>query len=199
MVLCAPLALAASDAGPTTYLLVTKAKTASDMNTAIYRDGSRETVKLSRANGWHSQMWFDFSKHKEWATDSNAPGKCSVIAYTSDGPSTWLDPIAMAVQTAAQIPADVPSAGTAKLGNLETRIIQDPVSGVTIWLDTTHHMVIKEQMTAPGESQPKTMLDLASVRFDKPDPALFTPPSNCTQLTGSANANGGHAEETIHN
>lgn len=183
-------------APPTIYSLERKAPSAHDMAVAIYRDGPRETIKLSRASGWHSQMWFDFAVHKQYVEDSNAPGTCSVINYTSDGAPELLDPIPGAFAMTAEIPANAPSSGKETLGGVETRLI-DMGRGSKVWLDDNRHMVLKMMVVMEGNPAPQTMLDLTGIRFDKPDAAKLTPPAYCTQLTGSSNTNGGHAEEAI--
>ncbi|MGA7298573.1 MAG: hypothetical protein WBW92_13835 [Rhodanobacteraceae bacterium] len=175
------------------YSLVRKAKSASGMRSAIYRDGARETIQLSRANGWHSQTWFDFAAHKQYAVDSNAEGQCSVINYTSDGPPELLDPVPGAFDMAKQIPANAPRAGTAILASTKTRIIAMPGGG-KIWIDDVRHLVMKLQVVMEGNPKPQTMFDLSGIRFDKSDPAALTPPSHCKAISGSANAHGGHAE-----
>jgi hypothetical protein len=199
MVVCAlaPPAFAGGPPASTTYSLTRPARNAGDMTAAIYRDGARETIKLSRANGWHSQLWFDFAAHKEWASDSNAPGQCSVIAYTSDGPPELLDPVPGAFAMASEVPADAPRSGSAVLGGVNTHVIKMPGGG-TAWLDDTHHLAIKVEAVMESNSDPQTILDLTGIRFDKPDAALLAPPSGCKQLKGSANAHGGHAEVSAH-
>lgn len=194
MALTAPAVLAGNSGGLTTYQLTRKATSPNAMASAIYRDGSRETIKLSRASGWHSQMWFDFAAHKQWANDTNAPGQCSVITYTSDGPPSLLDPVPGAFDMAAQIPAKAPRSGKEKLGGVETSIIKMPDGG-EVWLDNAHHLAMKVKIVVEGNPQPQTLIDLTGIRFDKPDPALLAPPTHCKQLAGSANANGGHASE----
>ncbi len=197
-VLWMPLqAAAAAAVVPTTYSLVRPAISAKDMSVAVYRDGARETIKLARASGWHSQLWFDFSVHKQWGSDSNAPGQCSVIAYTSDGPPELLDPVAGAFAMAKEIPADAPRSGTAMLGDVATSTIAMPGGG-TVWLDESRHLAMKVMVVMEGNPQPQTMIDLTGIRFEKPDAALLTPPTGCKQLVGSANANGGHAEVPLH-
>lgn len=189
----------AASPAATTYTLIHPAATAKDMSVSIYRDGPRETIKLSRANGWHSQTWFDFATHKQYGNDSNAPGQCSVIDYTSAGPPEMLDPVPGAFAMAAEIPANAPALGKEKLGNFDTRVI-DVGGGGKIWLDDVHHLVIKARVPfeIQGKMQLTTMVDLTGVSFAKPDPALLTPPTNCKHITGSANANGGHAEVPLH-
>ena len=183
-------------APPTIYSLERKAPSPHDMAVAIYRDGPRETIKLSRASGWHSQMWFDFAAHKQYVEDSNAPGKCSAITYTSDAAPELLDPIPGAFALTAEIPANAPSSGREILGGVETRVI-DMGGGSKVWLDDNRHMVLKMMVVMQGNPAPQTMLDLTGIRFDKPDTAKLTPPAHCTQLTGTSNTNGGHAEEPI--
>ncbi|HWU75581.1 MAG TPA: hypothetical protein VN043_03690 [Rhodanobacter sp.] len=183
----------AGTAGPTTYSLARKAASAGDMSTSIHRDGTRETIKMTRANGWHSQTWFDFATHKEYAEDSNAPGQCSVIAYTSDGPPELLDPIPAAFAMAAQIPANAPRNGKASLGGIQTSVLKMPGGG-EFWLDEAHHMVIKANIVMEGNPTPQTMFDLSGIRFDKPDAGMLAPPAHCKPIAGSANAHGGHAE-----
>lgn len=195
--LAAQPACAAGPGAPTTYTLTRPAASTDDMNVSIYRDGARETIKMSRANGWHMQEWFDFAQHKQYATDSNAPGQCSVIAYTSDGPPELLDPVAGASGMASQIPANVPGAGKETLGGIDTRIIALPGGGKA-WIDDAHHLAIKVQVVMENNPAPQTMVDLTGIRFDKPDPALLVPPTGCRQLSGSANAHGGHAEVPVH-
>lgn len=200
--LVAPIALGAAPAmpaAPATYSLASPALTAKDMSTAIYRDGPRETIKLARASGWHSQMWFDFTAHKQWANDSNAPGQCSVIAYTSDNAPELLDPVPGAFAMAAQIPANAPVIGKEKLGNFDTRVI-DAGGGGKIWLDDAHHLVIKARVPfqVQGHTELTTMVDLTHLSFSRPDPALLTPPAHCKAINGSSNANGGHADVPIH-
>lgn len=183
---------------PTTYSLVSKAPTGNNMAVSIYRDGPREMIKLSRANGWHSEQWFDFAAHKQYVEDSNAPGKCSVINYTSDAAPELLDPIPGASSMAAEIPPNAPSSGKETLGGVETRII-DMGGGSKVWLDDSRHMVIKAMVVMENNPAPQTMLDITGVSFDKPDASLLTPPANCQKISGSSNAHGGHAEESIHN
>lgn len=195
--LLAPLALAAAPAASSTYSLTRPARSASDMTIAIYRDGPRETIKLSRANGWHSQMWFDFAVHKQWGNDSNAPGQCSVIDYTSDGPPELLDPVPGAFAMAKEIPPDAPRSGTATLGGVATSVIDMPGGG-KVWIDDTRHLAMKVMVVMEGNPAPQTMLDLTGIRFDKPDAALLTPPTGCKHTKGSANAHGGHAEIPLH-
>ncbi|MDN5923951.1 MAG: hypothetical protein L0H70_03005 [Xanthomonadales bacterium] len=182
---------------PTTYTLLRKAVSAHAMDTAIYRDGARETIKLARANGWHAQMWFDFTQHKQYGIDSNAPGKCSVIAYTSAGAPELLDPVPGAFSMAAEIPANAPISGKATLGGIATNVIQMPGHHGTIWIDPARHMVIKMKVVMEGNPEPQTMIDLTGISFDTPDAKLLTPPAHCKLLAGSANAHGGHAATPI--
>ena len=197
LIVVATLPLSAVCAAPTqTYSFTRKAASASDMTIAVYRDGPLETIKLSRASGWHSQMWLDFAAHKQYADDSGAPGQCSVITYTSDSPPELLDPVPGAFDMAAQIPADAPATGKEKFGDIDTRIIDTPGGG-KVWIDDTRHLVIKLQVVMEGNPKPQTMIDLTGIRFDKPDPALLTPPARCKPIVGSANAHGGHAEVSV--
>jgi hypothetical protein len=195
----APLAMAAGPGAPTTYSLDKPARSASDMSIAIHRDGARETIKLSRANGWHSQMWFDFATHKQYAVDSNAPGQCSVIDYTSDGPPGLLDPVAGASdgdEMVTEIQAHATGTSKDTLGGIATRVISAP--GAKVWIDDAHHFVMKAEVVMDGSTQPQTLFDFTGISFAKPDPALLTPPAHCKHINGSSNANGGHAEVPIH-
>lgn len=185
--------------GPTTYSLVRKGATPDAMSAAIYRDGPREAIHLSRSNGWHSEEWFDFAAHKQYAEDSNAPGQCSVITYTSDGPPGLLDPISggfdMYAQITAQMPANTPSSKE-MLGGIETRIVAMS-DGSKFWLDDSRHMLLKALVVMQGNPKPQMLFDFTGIRFAKPDQALLMPPAHCTQQKGSSNANGGHAETPI--
>lgn len=198
--LLTPLAFAAAPAGPTTYTIINPPPTGKDMSTNIYRDGAREMFRMSRANGWHSEQWFDYAAHKSWVADSNAPGKCSVITYTDDRPSPFLDPVPGAFAMAAQIPANVPSSGKEKLGQFNTRVL-DLGGGAKLWVDDADHLVIKAltPFETDGDKQPTltVTIDLTHLSFAKPDPALLTPPANCTRIKGSSNAFGGHAEVPV--
>lgn len=198
---CAALLTASANATvpppPTTYTLARPARGAGGMSIAIHRDGTREAIELSRAHGWHSHTWFDFAAHKQYASDSNAPGPCSVIDYSPDGPPELLDPVPGAFAMAAQIPADAPRGGKETLGGVTTRIIEMPGGG-KVWLDEARHLAMKVEVAMEGSPTPQTLLDLTGIRFEKPAAASLTPPANCTHIAGDANAHGGHAEVPMH-
>ncbi len=195
--------VAAQDAvpasAPATYIRIDKSKSFDDMAISLYRDGPREMIEMTRAanaahpKGWRSRMWLDFTAHRQYAVDSNAPGKCSVIKYTSDGPPPLLD----RVVGAAEIPTGIKPSGTQTLGSVKTSVFE--AGPEKLWVDQTHHLIIK-LVLAMRDGQPKvggtpqTMFDLTGIRFDKPDPALLSPPTHCKQIAGKSNANGGHAE-----
>ncbi|MGA7964733.1 MAG: hypothetical protein WCB49_02345 [Gammaproteobacteria bacterium] len=184
---------------PVTYTRIDASNAYDHMAVSLYRDGAREMIELTRApnaahpKGWTSRMWFDFKTHRQYVTDSNVPGKCSVIKYTSDGPPGLLDPVAGAASMAAQIPAGAKPSGTETLNGIRTSIYQAG-PGATIWVNRTHHLALKAMVTLKGSKTPQTMLDLTGIKFDKPKPSLLVPPSHCTQIAGESNANGGHAE-----
>lgn len=188
---------------PVTYTLISHSKSYNDMAVSLYRDGTREMIEMLRApdathpKGWTSRMWFDFKTHRQYAVDSNSPGKCSVIKYTSDGPPDLLDPVAAAASMAAEIPAGAKPSRTETLGGVLTSVYQAG-PGATIWVDPTHHLALKAMVTMEGSKTPQTMLYLAGITFAKPDPALLTPPAHCTKIAGESNANGGHAEVPVN-
>ncbi|MGH8540642.1 MAG: hypothetical protein ACRETW_09070, partial [Stenotrophobium sp.] len=166
---------------PVTYSHTVMSKAFAQMAVSQYRDGSREMIELTRAadaahpKGWISRMWFDFNAHLQYAVDSNAPGKCSLIKYSSDGPPGLLDPVGGAADTAAEIPADAKPSGTETLDGVQTNVYQ-PGPNAALWVDPVHHLAIKERVTLEGSTTPQTLLDLSGIRFDKPDPALLQPP-----------------------
>ena len=191
---------------PVTYIRIRKSESFDHMAVSLYRAGPRELIEMTRAadaahpTGWRSRMWLDFTTHRQYADDSNAPGQCSVIKYTSDGPPPLLDGIGgafgMAADIATHIPAGAKPSGTETLGIFHTSIFK-PDPGTTFWVDETRHLVIKARVTMQGSSTPQTILDLSGLTFDKPDTSLLTPPKNCKRIAGESSANGGHAEAAV--
>ena len=191
---------------PDSYSITIKPTPPDDMSVAVYRDGPREVVRMSRPvsstrpKAWTSNVWYDFQAHRQYATDSNAPNQCSVIKYTSAIAPPLQDPVVMSAQMGAQMPPGITPAGNATIDGMNVAVLQTttPDGTIKIWKDTTHNLIIKATLTPPGGAPPQTIIDLTGISFAKPDPALLTPPQNCKMITGESNANGGHAEVPIH-
>lgn len=183
---------------PETYSISAPARSAREMSVKVYRDGPREKVEMSRANGWKAQFWYDFAAHKEYVLDSSDPAKrCSVQKYASDHAPGLQDPIDAALEMGAQLPATAKVVGHETVGGLAARVVEvddpDEHGKMKAWIDEKYGLLLK-LVFMPEKGPAQTTFELGQINFAKPDAALLKPPSGCTVVAGESNANGGHTE-----
>ncbi|OFW10484.1 MAG: hypothetical protein A3H96_26425 [Acidobacteria bacterium RIFCSPLOWO2_02_FULL_67_36] len=188
---------------PQTYSLTQTM--AGGMTVQVARDGSKESVEQTVAPGangpgMHIRSLYDFAAKKVW-TMNLAGGPCSVVAYTSPGAPSMLDPIAGAQEMQAGLAQAKPQALRSETVNgIATKVYEMPVpeskGKMRMFLEEKHSFAVKMAMVS-SDGKEQTQMEITRLSFDKPAADLFVPAKNCEVQAGETNATGGHVEANV--
>lgn len=188
---------------PQTYSLTQTM--AGGMTVQIARDGSKESVEQTVAPGangpgMHIRSLYDFAAKKVW-TMNLAGGPCSVVAYTSPGAPSMLDPIAGAEEMRAGLAQVKPVVLRSETVNgIATKVYEMPVpetkGKMRMFLDEKHSFAVKMVMVS-SDGKEQTQMEVTRLSFAKPAADLLVPAQNCQVQAGETSASGGHVETSV--
>lgn len=172
----------------------------------VHRLGPIEMVELTipprdgKGEEIHVRHLFDTNAHKVYMNDL-ARHTCSWMTYTPSDMAPAYDPLSF------------PPPPAPELSKIE-RAPREPVNGIPAWVDTQESPMgkMKTWVAVDGNFPVKieltrddgklvTLLEVKSVRYEKPDAGLLAVPANCaTQAQGEWTENGisAHGEATIN-
>lgn len=199
-------AVAQAASPPQTYsLTATNSMLAPDMTITIARDGSRELVEqvvpksAASPQGFHALLLYDFAAGKVYA-GSRDGGPCTVTDYVSPEAPATMDPVPAAAEITKHLTTrDVSALPTAVVNGIPARVLDMPVEGggtMRYWLEAQFNVPVKMVVAGPDRRE-RTLLEVHTLRFEKPPAHLFVAPTYCKVVSGRTSATGGHVEMTV--
>ena len=180
-------------AGPTAYTVTARNPTlGAGGETKTYRLGSKALVDQSGTpaevtGDTHTvnlRTLIDLDKRESLTWDPiNNSATCVKEMITGD----WGDPFAGASMLAKQGARQV---GGETIRGYATRIVETPGGrkGTTrVWVDTATGLVVKEQVTPPGEAA-QTVMEVTNVSLSAPAASVFEVPASCAEAAGVTQA-----------
>lgn len=171
----------------------------------VHRLGMIEVVELripageGRAEEIHVRHLFDVKAHKVYMNDL-ARHTCSWMTYTpADMPAAY-DPLSFPPLPSDEL-AKAAKARRESVNGMPAWInAQDgPMGKMKIWLTVDGNIPVKMELTR-DDGKTITLLEVKSIRYEKPNAALLAAPGNCTtQAQGEWTENGisAHGEGSI--
>ena len=184
---------AQSATAPTAYTVTTNnAMLGGRGVTKIYRLGSKALVDQSGSPAEvtgpsrtvYLRTLYDLNTHESLTWDPvNNSATCVKGSITGD----WGDPFGGAAGLLKQGARQV---GAETIDGFATRILETPAGPkgtVRAWVDPGTGLVVKEQITPPGET-PQTVLEVTNVNLGAPAASVFLVPEGCAEAAGVVQA-----------
>ncbi len=192
----AVLAPAQIPAPPQTYSFTAVSNMFGPMNITVNRNGSKQLVEQSGAS-YRLRVLYDFQAHRIYTVDQNSK-TCTTQEYTSAYAPTLIDPIGGAEEIMKQS-GSMPVVRREAVNGIAARLIEGPMEGqgkARVWLEEKFGFPVKQSMIM-GSGPEQVVFEMKKISYAPSAATLFTPPTGCTQIAGTSNANGGHAEMNV--
>lgn len=162
------------------------------LTTQIYRDGAMAMLDSSgppaenSPKGMHTRTFYDLRAGKQYTIDLLKPASgCGTAHFSGD----WGDPFAMSAELLNDPNSkNAKSLGTETIAGVPAKVFTttDPgsKSEIKYWLDESHRLLMKLQMTAPGGA-PKVMLEVKQISLTKPAASLLALPAACREASSA--------------
>jgi hypothetical protein len=173
-----------SAGGPTAYTITANdAALGAGGMTKTYRLGQRVMVDQSGTprevtgsnHTLETRTLYDLDKKESLSWDPVHDSASCVKGMLSED---WGDPFGgkaiLSMEGARQVGAET-------LRGIATKIVEippGPRGTIRTWVDTATGLVVKEQVTQPGEA-PRTVMEVTSVSLSAPDASMFLVPESC--------------------
>jgi hypothetical protein len=179
--LAAPL-LASSQTSPGNFTVVQNTGTPGATST-IYRSGSKALIVFNApAQGAtpasRTFSLYDLAQGTNYTwnpDDNNVP--CSAGTFSGD----WGDPFAIIELVNQGVASgEIKPAGNETLNGIPAQVYtsSSPQGNQKIWVDMKDHLVLRDQMTAPGAA-PANLIDVTKFSLAPPAASLFVLPARC--------------------